>query len=359
MAIYKDKAGHFTSKDNAGGECRHGVEGKTAKLKGQGAYAEWARSINPEATDKDILEGMADKYEDIDIDGGEGKKYYYTFDAEFINEGDEQALKRYGINVGFDDNGNITLKGTKEGLKGFLEDYVGVDLLEDYLEDEDNYDDRDFSPYGFGSFSEAFGNKRDFNESIAQEGKEEEVFDESEESKPTETPKRTASDRTYPYKATSKKGTALSSALGGDFTQSKYDKNIFEGEDGSEYVVATEEEAKELAKDEIKDFFEEAGIEGYTPDFQENIIASHIDEDELYDFLQEADPENADFLRDNPGALVEWLKENDMMGQLNGMVNVDSMAEDALEWDGIGHFLAQYDGEEIDLGNGLFAYRRN
>lgn len=160
MAIYRDKEGHFTSKDNEGGECRHGVAGKTAKLKGPEAYSEWARSINPEATDKDILEGMADEYSGIDLPEDdsetEDKKYYYTLDDDNINEGDEEELRNRGIDVAFDDDGHITLRGTKEGLKGFIEDYVGVDLLEDYLQDENDFDDNEYSPYGFGSFTDAY-----------------------------------------------------------------------------------------------------------------------------------------------------------------------------------------------------------
>lgn len=37
----------------------------------------------------------------------------------------------------------------------------------------------------------------------------------------------------------------------------------------------------------------------------------------------------------------------------------NELVQDAIAWDGRGHFLAGYDGEEIELGGDLYAYRIN
>lgn len=39
--------------------------------------------------------------------------------------------------------------------------------------------------------------------------------------------------------------------------------------------------------------------------------------------------------------------------------DLEYLVEDAIRCDGRGHFIAQYDGEEIELSNDLYAYRIN
>ena len=39
--------------------------------------------------------------------------------------------------------------------------------------------------------------------------------------------------------------------------------------------------------------------------------------------------------------------------------DLDELIFDAVEWDGVAHFLATYDEKELDLGNDLYAYRIN
>jgi hypothetical protein len=40
-------------------------------------------------------------------------------------------------------------------------------------------------------------------------------------------------------------------------------------------------------------------------------------------------------------------------------IDTDKVAEEAISEDGVAHFISYYDGEEIELGNNLFAYRLN
>ena len=41
------------------------------------------------------------------------------------------------------------------------------------------------------------------------------------------------------------------------------------------------------------------------------------------------------------------------------LVDLDKVVEEAIDVDGIAHFIARYDGEEIELNDDLFAYRTN
>ena len=40
-------------------------------------------------------------------------------------------------------------------------------------------------------------------------------------------------------------------------------------------------------------------------------------------------------------------------------IDRDKIIEEAISWDGVPHFLSYYDGEEIELPNGYYAYRLN
>jgi hypothetical protein len=43
----------------------------------------------------------------------------------------------------------------------------------------------------------------------------------------------------------------------------------------------------------------------------------------------------------------------------NMLIDWDKVAEECIDVDGVAHFIARYDGEEHDLGDGLYAYRQN
>ena len=72
-----------------------------------------------------------------------------------------------------------------------------------------------------------------------------------------------------------------------------------------------------------------------------------------------------DKLVENMGDAVEWYRSEFGEDELartvrdNNLIDADAVAEEAIDWDGVEHFLASYDGEEIELDDGWYAYRTN
>jgi hypothetical protein len=47
------------------------------------------------------------------------------------------------------------------------------------------------------------------------------------------------------------------------------------------------------------------------------------------------------------------------MAVKNNLIDIEGASEDAVNMDGVAHFISSYDGEEIALDNGSYAYRIN
>lgn len=164
------------------------------------------------------------------------------------------------------------------------------------------------------------------------------------------------------------------------FKIADYDNNIIIEDDNAEYIVVDEETADELCKENIEVLFDDLGIEGFTKDFQYWIIENAIGPE----FLYEAARDEIDILSDEDdydtiSALEDAIDEHDsdyiltyfidMMGEdeayewLKDAVDIDKVAEGIMDWDGRGHILASYDGEEIELADDgkieYYAYRIN
>lgn len=190
-----------------------------------------------------------------------------------------------------------------------------------------------------------------------------------------------------------------------------------------DYLVVTEEEAEELAKEDIRNLFDDMGLDSFTPGFRDWIIMNALDNDWFEDAIRE-DFENyvedieyeassmgydnrlieemhdhqvlsdddfeededgmpnlrelkegvdidslkeefIDLLVENAGDPVEYCADNfgwDWVTQVateHNLIDLDEVVEQCIYDDGIAHFIARYDGEEIELGNGLYAYRTN
>ena len=139
----------------------------------------------------------------------------------------------------------------------------------------------------------------------------------------------------------SKKASALCAFLG---EQVNFNGATYETESGAEYEVLTDSEATEKAKEYILD-----SLWAFNADF----ILRHSAN---YETLTNDEYDSA----------LDALKQAQERGaeSLNGLVrcliqDMDDFIADAICEDGLGHFIAFYDGAEIELDGGLFAYRVN
>ena len=188
---------------------------------------------------------------------------------------------------------------------------------------------------------------------------------------------------------------------------------------GDEFFVVTEEEAEEEAGDQIRNLFDDIGMDSFTDSFKDWIINNAIDDREIYNWMEDSyrgyveDIENEndieygnrliqelydnDILTDDDFEVDEYgetlydtlkdgvdleSKKDEYVEQLidgitpleflrtmyndeeigkileeNGIINPDEVIEECIREDGLAHFLATWDSKELDLGNGLFAYR--
>jgi hypothetical protein len=76
--------------------------------------------------------------------------------------------------------------------------------------------------------------------------------------------------------------------------------------------------------------------------------------EEFIDLLVENAGNAVDYCGDNFG--WDWVTQ---MATQHGLIDMNEVVEQCIYMDGVAHFIARYDGEEHDLGNGLFAYRTN
>lgn len=117
-------------------------------------------------------------------------------------------------------------------------------------------------------------------------------------------------------------------------------QNLIENED---YLVLTDEEANEKAKEEILN-----SLWAFNADF----ILQHCKNADSMDCYEWDSAVEA--LRDAQGKSCESLN-----GLCRALIDdLDEFCEDAIEADGRGHFISYYDGRENEQ-NGLFIYRLN
>jgi len=142
---------------------------------------------------------------------------------------------------------------------------------------------------------------------------------------------------------------------------------------GETYLVLTEDEAYEAAKESIESIYDDIGLQSFSADFQDYILRNCIDADAIDIFIddeidyyanQEQDEDTVNYLNNlDTYEAIDYIK--DLLGEdefakwakENGAIDIDAVVDECISEDGIAHFIAGYDGEEIDLGNGLYAYR--
>ncbi len=101
-----------------------------------------------------------------------------------------------------------------------------------------------------------------------------------------------------------------------------------------DWLVLNDEQADECCADYIKE-----AVWAFNASF----LASHsIADQEVFEAIQANDK-----CEDNNGAILRLITD------------VDHFIEDAIRCDGRGHFMSSYDGNETELGHGIFVYRLN
>ena len=136
---------------------------------------------------------------------------------------------------------------------------------------------------------------------------------------------------------------ALEEFLGCEVNPSDYDDDTFESENGDEYLVLTDREADKKSREYILD-----SLWAFNADF---ILAHSTEFENLNDWEREQAIKS---LTEMQGKLCETAT-----GLVRCLIaDIEEFVADAISEDGRGHFLSFYDGNEIDLGNGLFAYRQ-
>ena len=183
------------------------------------------------------------------------------------------------------------------------------------------------------------------------------------------------------------------------------------------YLVLTEEEAYDAAIEDVKNVYDDLGLESFTPTFQDWILDNAAETGWFYAAFEEMEQSYVDDIENETDSVFEnrliaelvdedllteddfddWgsyeptLKDtvdlDDLKRQYverlipddpvkaykdefgkeefrdavrnNDLVDIDKVAEEAVSVDGVAHFIASYDGEEIELSNGYYAYRTN
>lgn len=179
-----------------------------------------------------------------------------------------------------------------------------------------------------------------------------------------------------------------------------YDDNRFSITDDvhedEEYLVLDEDEAYDEEKEYILNIFDELGVFGTLGDSNYSLISDFIDEDFFEDIFREESESDVNYLEDDEvieeaksydietedldiedirdalisaklDSIKDFIKEyyfvygSKDMDQIfkhnSDAIDLEGLAEKCIELDGVGHNIAGYDGQEIELDNDLYAYR--
>lgn len=193
-----------------------------------------------------------------------------------------------------------------------------------------------------------------------------------------------------------------------DSVQEGYTENEFEVDETETYLVLTEDEAYEEAKQRIESLTDDIGVMSFGDEFKdyifrncvnssyedevvEDLINSEVDEmedEEVEDYAREYFGAEYDEESEDQGSKEDWLddmkeeiKDNmfseiddkqeyirDIFGdewfdeqweQDTDYFDKEQIIEEVISWDGVASSLATYDGNELELEDGLYAYRTN
>lgn len=153
--------------------------------------------------------------------------------------------------------------------------------------------------------------------------------------------------------------------------------------DNSEYLVCSYDEAYDYASEDIQDSYGDMGLDAFTTDFRDYILYNCLDKDFFDDVVREIietrydDDLDLDMSReevenqiekeiedvdDSIEFIVDTFGEDfldDLVRDNPNIVDMGKIVDACIDADGIAHFIAYYDGVEIELDNDLYAYRQN
>ena len=140
--------------------------------------------------------------------------------------------------------------------------------------------------------------------------------------------------------------------------------------DGWEYLVVNEEERWEEFKDYQKGVWSDMGLGGFTSSFAQQIIDEFLDAEKLY-YLENYEFVTYDEETEEQYSVAElhgydnyidyvyneadWRTATEIIDRFD-LLKFDEMCKELVKWDGYGQSLARYDGEELELEGGFFAY---
>ena len=128
---------------------------------------------------------------------------------------------------------------------------------------------------------------------------------------------------------------ALANFLGVEVTDFEINNDEYILPNGYSYFVLTDQEADEYATSEIEDT-----LWAFSSDFLASYTGLHK---AVFDSLAEG------YERSNEA----------IMALINNAGSMADFVQECMDADGRGHFVANYDGEEIELENDYYAYRVN
>jgi hypothetical protein len=172
---------------------------------------------------------------------------------------------------------------------------------------------------------------------------------------------------------------------------------MYEFDDSSEYYIFDSyDEAEQVTVQYVREMMNEPDM--FSPSFMNQYINTQkltkdlwfeeenyfydmyneMSDDELIEAVELSDGEYSEDTFDREDAIqelvdkrgemfdgVEWLEEiygSNWMSEFKNIewyINYDEASEDAVNIDGVAHFLAGYDGDQIDLANGGCMFRTN
>ena len=142
---------------------------------------------------------------------------------------------------------------------------------------------------------------------------------------------------------------------------------------GWEYLVVDEEERWEEFKDYQKGVWSDMGLGGFTSSFSQQIIDEFLDTEKLYyldnyEFIvydEETEEQYSiaelhgyDSYIDYVYNEVDWRTATEVIDRFD-LLKFDEMCKELAKWDGYGQSLSFYDGNELELEGGFFAYLVN